>query len=50
MGEIKRLEDSDPRMAQLVIHNGIVYMSGQVDKTTSDGMYKAVVIVCQVVD
>jgi enamine deaminase RidA (YjgF/YER057c/UK114 family) len=42
--EIKRLETSDPRMSQVVIRNGIVYMSGQVDEVETDveGQTKAI--------
>ena len=34
--DIVRLETDDPRMSQIVIRNGIVYMSGQVDKVATD--------------
>ncbi|KAL3784449.1 hypothetical protein HJC23_002493 [Cyclotella cryptica] len=30
---IQRLETSHPRMSQIVVHNNIVYLSGQVDET-----------------
>ncbi len=33
---IKRVETSNPNMSQLVIHNGIAYISGQVDDTGTD--------------
>mmetsp|Transcript_17698 Transcript_17698/g.38459 ORF Transcript_17698/g.38459 Transcript_17698/m.38459 type:complete len:118 (-) Transcript_17698:168-521(-) len=36
MSSIVRLQDDDPRMSQIVIHGGIVYLSGQVDKEASD--------------
>ena len=41
---IQRLITDDPRMSQLVIRNGIVYMSGQTDKKNSEieGQTKAV--------
>ena len=30
------IADSDPRMSQIVIHGGIVYLSGQVDQEATD--------------
>lgn len=44
MGPITRLETDDARMSQVVIHNGIVYLSGQVDEEASDveGQTKAI--------
>lgn len=35
MPSITRLETSHPRMSQAVIHNNIVYLSGQVDESAS---------------
>ena len=32
------IADSDPRMSQIVIHGGIVYLSGQVDQEATDAM------------
>lgn len=32
---IQRLRGDDPRMSQIVIHNGVCYLSGQVGLTTS---------------
>mmetsp|Transcript_13134 Transcript_13134/g.18817 ORF Transcript_13134/g.18817 Transcript_13134/m.18817 type:complete len:195 (+) Transcript_13134:56-640(+) len=34
--DIKRLGTDDPRMSQIVTHNGVVYISGQIDPTTDD--------------
>ena len=34
--EIKRIGLDNPNMSQAVVHNGIVYISGQVDDTGSD--------------
>uniref|UniRef100_A0A7S0FSY1 RidA family protein n=1 Tax=Minutocellus polymorphus TaxID=265543 RepID=A0A7S0FSY1_9STRA len=36
MSDIVRLQDDDPRMSQIVIHGGIVYLSGQVDQEATD--------------
>jgi|TARA_B100001142_G_C14059628_1_gene549139 enamine deaminase RidA (YjgF/YER057c/UK114 family) len=33
--DIQRLGTDDPRMSQVVVHNGIVYCSGQVGLTTT---------------
>lgn len=33
---ITRLGTSDPRMSQIVVHNGVVYLSGQVDEVETD--------------
>lgn len=33
---ITRLGTDDPRMSQIVVHNGIVYLSGQVDEVEAD--------------
>eukprot|EP01083_Nonionella_stella_P076886 209676_1 len=33
---ITRLGTEDPRMSKIVIHNGVVYISGQVDATATD--------------
>ena len=33
--QIQRLETSNPRMSQLVIHNNIVYTSGQINADSS---------------
>lgn len=35
MSSITRLETSHPRMSQIVIHNKTVYLSGQVDESSS---------------
>jgi enamine deaminase RidA (YjgF/YER057c/UK114 family) len=44
MSTITRLETDDPRMSQVVIHNGVLYMSGQVDHEATDveGQTKAI--------
>ena len=34
--DILRIETTDPRMAQCVVHNGTVYISGQVDTEGTD--------------
>ena len=31
-----RIGTEDPRMSKIVIHNGVVYISGQTDATTTD--------------
>eukprot|EP00571_Detonula_confervacea_P006111 CAMPEP_0172314900 /NCGR_PEP_ID=MMETSP1058-20130122/23475_1 /TAXON_ID=83371 /ORGANISM="Detonula confervacea, Strain CCMP 353" /LENGTH=117 /DNA_ID=CAMNT_0013028853 /DNA_START=142 /DNA_END=495 /DNA_ORIENTATION=- len=31
-----RMGTDDPRMSKIVIHNGVVYISGQTDATTTD--------------
>jgi enamine deaminase RidA (YjgF/YER057c/UK114 family) len=36
MVTITRLETSDPRMAKIVIHNGVVYLSGQVGMSSDN--------------
>jgi enamine deaminase RidA (YjgF/YER057c/UK114 family) len=33
---IQRIGTSDPRMSKIVIHNGVVYLSGLTDTTASD--------------
>jgi enamine deaminase RidA (YjgF/YER057c/UK114 family) len=33
---ITRLGTTDPRMSQIVVHNGVVYLSGQVDEVETD--------------
>mmetsp|Transcript_22102 Transcript_22102/g.28598 ORF Transcript_22102/g.28598 Transcript_22102/m.28598 type:complete len:118 (+) Transcript_22102:157-510(+) len=44
MSTITRLETSDPRMSQVVVYNGVVYLSGQVDQVETDveGQTKAI--------
>jgi enamine deaminase RidA (YjgF/YER057c/UK114 family) len=44
MSTITRLDTDDPRMSQVVIHSGILYMSGQVDREATDveGQTKAI--------
>jgi enamine deaminase RidA (YjgF/YER057c/UK114 family) len=36
MSTIKRIGVDDPRMSKVVVHGGVVYMSGQTDSTASD--------------
>jgi enamine deaminase RidA (YjgF/YER057c/UK114 family) len=33
---VQRIGTDDPRMSKVVVHNGIVYMSGQTDTTSPD--------------
>lgn len=33
---VTRIGVDDPRMSRIVVHNGIVYISGQTDTTASD--------------
>ena len=46
---IRRLGTDDPRMLQIVVHNGVVHMSGQVDvsgKTAEDQTRACLAKVC----
>ena len=36
ISKITRLGTTDPRMSKIVIHNGVVYLSGLTDTTCSD--------------
>ena len=42
--KVQRIGTDDPRMSKVVVHNGVVYMSGQTDTTSPDitGQTKAV--------
>lgn len=37
---IRRIGVEDPRMAKIVIHGGVVYLSGQVDMTKDDSTWE----------
>jgi enamine deaminase RidA (YjgF/YER057c/UK114 family) len=38
-GSIARIGTDDPKMSQAVVHNGIVYISGQIDMTVDDSTF-----------
>jgi len=39
MPSITRIDTGDPRMSKVVVHNGVVYLSGQTDTTADDSKY-----------
>lgn len=46
--EIVRIDSEDPRMSQVVIYNGVVYLSGQVDDTGTDVESQTKAILAQI--
>ena len=39
---ITRIGTADPRMSNIVIHNSVVYISGQTDTTAEDSKFRAI--------